>query len=60
MDWAMRQKGKLRFKYDIVEECMIIQCVFSFYYRYILFVLTRGHLQGSGRVAAAEATSFLS
>ena len=28
----MRQKGKLRFKYDNVEECMIIQCVFSFYY----------------------------
>jgi len=28
----MRQKGKLRFKYDNVEEYMIIQCVFSFYY----------------------------
>ena len=53
----MRQKGKLCFKYDIVEECMIIQCVYSFYYP---VVLTKGHLQGSGRAAAAEATSFLS
>ena len=31
MDWDMRQ-GKLRLKYDKVEECIKIQCIFSFYY----------------------------
>ena len=32
MDWDMRQTRNALFKYDKVEECIKIQCIFSFYY----------------------------